>query len=78
MDHKPNSEEERINALGGYVTNDNTRRINGLLAVGRAIGDFFMSPFVTADPYINEYSRNPDGNFFFDFFMNFLIFILNL
>jgi len=54
VDHKPLDEEDRINALGGWVMNDPTRRINGLLAVSRSIGDFFMEPFVTTDPYIGE------------------------
>eukprot|EP01087_Luapelamoeba_hula_P009276 TRINITY_DN2387_c0_g1_i3.p1 TRINITY_DN2387_c0_g1~~TRINITY_DN2387_c0_g1_i3.p1 ORF type:complete len:884 (+),score=128.56 TRINITY_DN2387_c0_g1_i3:162-2813(+) len=55
IDHKPGAEDEeaRIRALGGYVTGE-TYRVNGLLAVSRAIGDFYMHPFVTVDPYLNQ------------------------
>jgi len=55
VDHKPGSpdEEDRIRALGGYVIGE-TYRVNGLLAVSRAIGDFYMHPWVTVDPYLNE------------------------
>jgi serine/threonine protein phosphatase PrpC len=52
VDHKPLDEEDRINALGGWVMNDATRRINGLLAVSRSIGDYFMEPFVCTEPCI--------------------------
>ncbi|KAL6075956.1 PPM-type phosphatase domain-containing protein [Balamuthia mandrillaris] len=55
FDHKPYSEEEedRIRSLGGYVTGD-TGRVNGLLAVSRSIGDFYMQPFVIVDPFVDS------------------------
>lgn len=50
VDHRPNDpdEETRIKETGGMVVN---QRVNGMLAVTRAIGDSFLEPFVTADPY---------------------------
>ena len=47
--------------LGGFITNDSTRRINGLLAVARGIGDFFMEPFVTCNPYLAEIEMSEEG-----------------
>ena len=68
-DHKPNSpaESARIKALGGKVTwfgftdkkgrpieGSGVYRINGNLAVARAVGDRSERPFVTAEPEIRE------------------------
>jgi serine/threonine protein phosphatase PrpC len=52
FDHKPYSDEEqgRIRGLGGCVAGE-TGRVNGLLAVSRSIGDFYMHPFVTDEPF---------------------------
>lgn len=57
-DHKPNDEVERarIEGLGGEVTSTElpngtvTYRVNGILAVARAFGDFQLEPFITAAP----------------------------
>jgi len=53
-DHKPylEDEEDRIRALGGFVIGE-TGRVNGLLAVSRSVGDFYMHPYVTDEPYLN-------------------------
>jgi adenylate cyclase len=53
-DHKPDlpEEEERIRALGGFVGDD--QRVNAVLAVSRAFGDFALDPFVLCDPYISD------------------------
>jgi len=50
-DHKGTDEGEvkRITDLGGFVV---LNRVNGVLAVTRAFGDFNMKEFVTADPFI--------------------------
>ncbi|EGG25213.1 RasGEF domain-containing protein [Cavenderia fasciculata] len=62
IDHKPNvpKEEERIKALGGnVVTTTNsvtgvvTSRVNGQLAVSRALGDSILSPYVSCEPDIH-------------------------
>lgn len=59
-DHKPNDDEERarIERLGGEVTCTElpngtvTYRVNGILAVARALGDFALEPHITAVPDI--------------------------
>ena len=42
IDHKPNhpSEQARIEAAGGFVSNDTPARLQGMLALSRMIGDF--------------------------------------
>jgi len=66
-DHKPGDEEEedRIENLGGYVVvhSGGTMRINGQLAVSRAIGDFSIQPFVSDDSYVSQTKLTPDDNF---------------
>jgi len=48
-DHKPTleSERNRILELKGYVI---FGRVNGVLAVSRALGDFYFNPHVTCEP----------------------------
>jgi len=62
FDHKPNEKEEtdRIIAAGGTVKG---KRVNGMLAVSRAIGDAFLQPYVTADPYISDTDITPEDKF---------------
>jgi serine/threonine protein phosphatase PrpC len=62
VDHKPMTEEHRINALGGWVTGgaNDIRRVNGNLAVARSVGDYYMEPFINAEPYVDEYVLQPD------------------
>jgi serine/threonine protein phosphatase PrpC/Leucine-rich repeat (LRR) protein len=65
VDHKPRLEQDRIRALpGGYVTGDGYGRINGLLAVSRSLGDFYMHPWVIADPYIHVFDMAKDESKF--------------
>lgn len=55
IDHKPNREDEkeRIEKSGGRVISIFTvARVQGLLAVSRAIGDVPLKPYVIADPEI--------------------------
>lgn len=62
-DHKPDlpSEEQRIREAGGTVTKINAfngrviARVNGVLAVSRALGDVFLQPYVTAEPEVTEH-----------------------
>jgi serine/threonine protein phosphatase PrpC len=62
FDHKADipEEVERIRALGGHVTD---RRVLGILAVARSLGDFFLHPYVTADPYLTVTSVSPGDEF---------------
>eukprot|EP00554_Chaetoceros_debilis_P011518 CAMPEP_0194105928 /NCGR_PEP_ID=MMETSP0150-20130528/6041_1 /TAXON_ID=122233 /ORGANISM="Chaetoceros debilis, Strain MM31A-1" /LENGTH=596 /DNA_ID=CAMNT_0038793933 /DNA_START=324 /DNA_END=2111 /DNA_ORIENTATION=- len=57
VDHKPGlpRETERITKLGGKIIHAGTWRIEGKLAVSRAIGDAPMKPFVTSEPDVCEY-----------------------
>jgi len=66
-DDKPSNPEEllRIRNLGGYVViGSEISRVNGTLAVSRSIGDFYMSPYVTADPHLFEFRRDPEKDEF--------------
>jgi len=60
-DHKPcnDDEEERIRALGGWVTRDEVSRVNGSLAVSRSIGDFYMHPLVSTEPFLRSTELTP-------------------
>ncbi|KAL3647833.1 hypothetical protein CASFOL_008801 [Castilleja foliolosa] len=52
-DHHPNREDEkaRIEAAGGFVSKSRVPRVNGMLAVSRAIGDVYLKRYgVTAEP----------------------------
>ena len=66
-DHKPNkkSEFDRITQLGGFVINDpyGTARVNGTLALSRAIGDLYLSPFVSWVPDIYTVRLNPSNKY---------------
>ena len=64
FDHKPYSDEEqnRIRELGGCVTGD-TGRVNGLLAIPRAIGDYYMKPHVTDEPFTKQYTLSEEDKF---------------
>jgi len=55
-DHKPDLPEEmaRIEALGGSVISLDVPRVEGFLAMSRALGDTPLKPFVTAEPRIVE------------------------
>lgn len=55
-DHKPDrpEEKERITALGGRVVALDVARVQGSLAMSRALGDVLLKPFVTAEPRILE------------------------
>ncbi|KAL6564399.1 hypothetical protein OROMI_015849 [Orobanche minor] len=52
-DHHPDREDEkaRIEAAAGFVSKSSVPRVNGILAVSRAIGDVFLKRYgVTAEP----------------------------
>jgi serine/threonine protein phosphatase PrpC len=56
MDHHPGhpAERARIEALGGEVFILDIPRIQGSLAVSRALGDLPFKPYVTARPHVVE------------------------
>ncbi|XP_007536505.1 protein phosphatase 1F [Erinaceus europaeus] len=62
--HRPErqDEKERIEALGGFVSHMDCWRVNGTLAVSRAIGDLFQKPYVSgeADAASRELSDSED------------------
>jgi serine/threonine protein phosphatase PrpC len=64
-DHKPNrpDEKERIEKQGGNVTMRSVARVNGILAISRALGDKALNPYVIPDPEITITPLTPDDQF---------------
>ncbi|KAF2140718.1 uncharacterized protein K452DRAFT_299439 [Aplosporella prunicola CBS 121167] len=62
-DHKGSDENEgrRIANAGGLILNN---RVNGVLAVTRALGDSYMKDLVTGHPYTTETVIQPDQDEF--------------
>lgn len=62
-DHKGSDENEgrRIANAGGLILNN---RVNGVLAVTRALGDAYMKDLVTGHPYTTETVIQPDQDEF--------------
>jgi protein phosphatase PTC1 len=62
-DHKGSDEHEgkRIANAGGLILNN---RVNGVLAVTRALGDTYMKDLVTGHPYTTETVIQPDSDEF--------------
>ena len=56
VDHKPDlpTELERIEAMGGRVTFHGVPRLQGYLAMSRALGDQELRPFLTPEPRVVE------------------------
>lgn len=56
LDHKPDVPEERmrIEGLGGAVIVWGVPRVQGILAMSRALGDPSLKPFVTSEPRVSE------------------------
>lgn len=56
MDHRPELPEEmaRIESLGGRVIHLDIPRVQGELAISRALGDAHLKPYVSAEPRIVE------------------------
>lgn len=55
-DHKPTrpDEKKRIENLGGKIITYGVPRVNGILAISRALGDKALYPFVIPNPEIKE------------------------
>jgi len=64
IDHKATNQEEadRIVEAGGFVKNE---RINGLIAVSRALGDHCMKMFIISDPHFTATEILPSDSFLF-------------
>ncbi|GMI99558.1 hypothetical protein HRI_003625100 [Hibiscus trionum] len=62
FDHKPDKPDERarIEAAGGRVIFVNGARVEGILAMSRAIGDKYLKPVVTSEPEITFTKREPE------------------
>lgn len=63
--HKPNRDDEkaRIEGLGGSIMHWGTWRVNGTLAVSRAIGDGEYKPFISAEPDVTTIVMNGTEDF---------------
>jgi len=64
-DHKPNrpDEQARIEKLGGQVIMHGVPRVNGRLAISRALGDKALNPYVIPTPEIRERTLTTDDEF---------------
>jgi serine/threonine protein phosphatase PrpC len=65
LDHKPHLPEERsrIEALGGRVVFYDVPRVQGMLAMSRALGDPRLKPYVSAEPRVVEGLLAPENDF---------------
>jgi len=61
IDCKPSrpDEQRRIEAAGGHVMHLGVPRVNGILAVSRAIGDAELKHVVTSEPEVRSVRRTP-------------------
>jgi len=52
VDHKANNEAEaqRVLDSGGFIKND---RVNGMIAISRALGDHCMKAYIISEPYVS-------------------------
>lgn len=64
-DHKPSnpSEKERVELLGGRIIQYGVLRVQGILAVTRALGDYSLRPFVSNVPVVNYYELRGKEDF---------------
>ncbi|CAL4901718.1 unnamed protein product [Urochloa decumbens] len=64
-DHKPDRPDElqRVEAAGGRVINWNGYRVLGVLATSRSIGDYYLKPYVSAEPEVTVVDRTDQDEF---------------
>ncbi|PKA55915.1 putative protein phosphatase 2C 8 [Apostasia shenzhenica] len=64
-DHKPNrsDEMERVEAAGGRVINWDGYRVLGVLSTSRSIGDYYLKPYVNAEPEVTVTDRTDYDEF---------------
>eukprot|EP01101_Sappina_pedata_P007860 TRINITY_DN4234_c0_g2_i1.p1 TRINITY_DN4234_c0_g2~~TRINITY_DN4234_c0_g2_i1.p1 ORF type:complete len:219 (-),score=56.94 TRINITY_DN4234_c0_g2_i1:25-681(-) len=60
LDHKPDapSEKERVEKTGGFVTE--SKRVNGVLALSRALGDVEFQPAITHVPDLFQHTMSDE------------------
>ena len=65
LDHKPNvpAERLRIESLGGVVITHAVPRVQGILAMSRALGDRVLKPYVSGEPRIVEGLLGSENDF---------------
>ncbi|KAI3817939.1 hypothetical protein L1987_11740 [Smallanthus sonchifolius] len=65
VDHKPDREDERarIEGRGGRIMFSNGARVEGILAMSRAIGDRLLKQWVTSEPEISITKREAVDEF---------------
>ena len=63
IDHKPEDDDERkrIEEAGGFVTE--SKRVNGVLALSRAIGDADLQPPITCEPNVTVTEITPEDKY---------------
>jgi protein phosphatase 2C len=59
QDHKParQDERERVERCGGQIVDHRGLRVQGVLAMTRALGDHALRPYVIADPEVTRVAR---------------------
>ncbi|CAM0953700.1 unnamed protein product [Alopecurus aequalis] len=64
-DHKPDRPDElqRVEAAGGRVINWNGSRVLGVLSTSRSIGDYYLKPYVCAEPEVMAVERTEKDEF---------------
>ncbi|XP_066362206.1 protein phosphatase 2C 51-like [Miscanthus floridulus] len=64
-DHKADRPDEmqRVEAAGGRVINWNGYRVLGVLATSRSIGDYYLKPYVSAEPEVTAVERTEQDEF---------------
>jgi protein phosphatase 1L len=65
LDHKPDvpAERSRIESLGGRVITYVVPRVQGILAMSRALGDAVLKPYVSPEPRIVEGFLGSENDF---------------
>jgi protein phosphatase 1L len=65
VDHKPDvpAERSRIESLGGRVITYAVPRVQGMLAMSRALGDPILKPYVSPEPRIVEGILGSENDF---------------
>ncbi|HVN25771.1 MAG TPA: PP2C family protein-serine/threonine phosphatase, partial [Syntrophorhabdales bacterium] len=65
LDHKPDvpAERSRIESLGGRVVTHVVPRVQGILAMSRALGDLTLKPYISPEPRVVQGLLGPENDF---------------